>query len=1419
MIPMYPAQPMICLGILYGFLTVFCVTPSQIICARAFLIKGDSLGLIALIGSLVGQLFLFFLILSPIGIIWNRCYFGFVLTSLWFLLRSKKEFQLRSFNYESASKPLINYKLIIFIDSFIFQLLNPITLPNSICYRIITPILFRYSTHLSFVISLTIGWILSNCIFVQITRNLRNRIEYDSIKTYQYIVPSLNNIFINFLWSIIFLSLFRFTWEVYQDTWIYKDGWFHPLRLNKLRIKTRTSQYFLNNIFLPDQNNRLFIRYLPKWSNLIDQIDDYLSIKKPILLNGNKNNLVKNVQKDQLASVMTKLPIMKNNNSSLSWQISKLNKEKSLRRDFSLLREKRCFNYVGYIQKWLSNNWNKRITKNYFFPFPWEPLSSNEYNEALLLLNRFNDKSLQGFINPKLRSQLLKYKDHRTQNLPGTPLVSPKDNEKFQKWQEHLESLPIKMGIRKLQSLRFYIQRNRNKDFKKNLNFIQLQSNFKQETTLNSLLKRKISISKIEEQFESLFIRKVLSRYNKEPIKLKKRNKRPKGTLKAQLRKKNENKRFIPFRYSYMFQVTKFRDNLIKKQYNQASQDISSVIVLSDQEKRWLTSAERSLYIRDLRKQQLKKQRDIAYKKSPFRWLANFVYTSNLLLFLKLRKPLILVKVAFKGIICFFLQKDFSFKEEIKNLNNYIYLIYDIEGNLMPSGKLPEWWFIHGFTIKRKSKEEQTANFQKKMQIEQKKETEKNLVNSISNGKSRIDNRNDSIIKQNSEIKSNHIGLKKKLKTFSFQPKNVNNINDNIISPDNKQSIWIYKLKNLAICSLARVILYLKLQKIKFHQIFFSFFINWTKNFHTFIIDFRLPFLQRTKNQNIYSRKKILFSKSLFSPVQRTITLNSFFLLKRVQLKEKKIFLFNKLSWIYNYIWNSFLNSIFYLPENSINGILIQFYNKIFTSNDFALKKTFLISFSYIDLLERMSRSGLIFKFNDYLSEQRLFKKGIVKKNYDKNQKNHPLFFQIIEKNKTSSKILLRDLEKCNKLVSNLKKDFSYQKYNFDFLLRDYLETLLSKKYLKFSTNKYNIGLINLISRKKKDNFFLPKQSQLKKFLKKVQLKNTTYYLNQWLTQYKTNQITIVNKNTQEKRERILFKTYNIKRKKIIEEFLSYLYCSLFHTKGDLKKFFSNLINFDLNENIPNLIRKNEIKNNQLSFFLFWKKRLEPFDYNILIKKTVNYEKIQDPLLINTKENNESFTTTLQKSPEVLNDLPNYLNYINGFRSDSYLNRKDSSNLSNFTLKKKTENWKVVKGLDNESLQYIQIYRKLACQVFSFLILDENSNFYYYNSPNLMLNSVCSNNQSYHIWRRHKSIVRKIKQLNRNDIFSLFYNFRNYNLLYDYQIENLVCMERIWFSNGQKYSPRRIFIDPWIPIKYKTIQNFLPIDQEPFFLL
>jgi hypothetical protein len=180
--------------------------------------------------------------------------------------------------------------------------------------------------------------------------------------------------------------------------------------------------------------------------------------------------------------------------------------------------------------------------------------------------------------------------------------------------------------------------------------------------------------------------------------------------------------------------------------------------------------------------------------------------------------------------------------------------------------------------------------------------------------------------------------------------------------------------------------------------------------------------------------------------------------------------------------------------------------------------------------------------------------------------------------------------------------------------------------------------------------------------------------------------------------------------------------------------------------------------------------------------------------------------------------LLNLNNNVNGFfgKHSSILENLEQLSLFSLNTNKRIE--KPIKGIDDQSLQKLKVHLNLSHHVFHCLFLEDIGNFYYNILPHLVIfHSVCSKNQFYHFWNKNRTILNKIKKLSHRKRFFQFSTIVNHYLLPNYRIEDLVCMERVWFTNGKRYSTRRIFTDPWITHRPQNLQNIMWIYKDPFF--
>nr|QNH93634.1 Ycf1 [Christensenia aesculifolia] len=240
-------------GIYYGFLTTLPIGPSQIFSIRSFLLEGNLSGTVAVSGLMIGQLLIYLSIYcSPLYILLVKPHLMtlLVLPYMFFhWFRTKYLLNYTNLRHiSSISDPRLR---IIFLDSLMFQLLNPFLLPNPVLSRLIQVVLYRYSNNFVFLISSLLGWLGGNLLFLNLAKLLLVRIEHDAPILYLLIKRVLYRTFS----IIIFMSL--------------------CLHLGRAPVPL-TSKKFLNEITLYDQRLRknpedLLWIFLPWPNNFFDR--------------------------------------------------------------------------------------------------------------------------------------------------------------------------------------------------------------------------------------------------------------------------------------------------------------------------------------------------------------------------------------------------------------------------------------------------------------------------------------------------------------------------------------------------------------------------------------------------------------------------------------------------------------------------------------------------------------------------------------------------------------------------------------------------------------------------------------------------------------------------------------------------------------------------------------------------------------------------------------------------------------------------------------------------------------------------------------------------------------------------------------------------------------------------------------------
>nr|WGO60531.1 hypothetical chloroplast RF1 [Aneura pinguis]WGO60617.1 hypothetical chloroplast RF1 [Aneura pinguis] len=304
-------------GLYYGFLTTLPIGPSQLIALRAFLLEGNLGGTIAVSGLATGQLIIFLSIYnSPFYVVLLKPHI-FTLSILpytfFYWYRIKDLLDYHSLRSITSFRDVRIFGL--FLDSMIFQLLNPIVLPSPVLTRLLSLFFFRYSNNLLFLTGAIFGWLYGQYSFIQSGKLLLFRVESDSPVLYLLVKRIIYRTFgiIIFSFSLLHLgrtpvpfitkklidnlqfnSLKRKELFLPARSWITNflfdhRRWKRPFRYitnsgfsTKSPVKKKVSQYFFHAC-LSDGKSRLSIAYLPSLAFSERNFKKYFSPPKLLL--------------------------------------------------------------------------------------------------------------------------------------------------------------------------------------------------------------------------------------------------------------------------------------------------------------------------------------------------------------------------------------------------------------------------------------------------------------------------------------------------------------------------------------------------------------------------------------------------------------------------------------------------------------------------------------------------------------------------------------------------------------------------------------------------------------------------------------------------------------------------------------------------------------------------------------------------------------------------------------------------------------------------------------------------------------------------------------------------------------------------------------------------------------------------------
>nr|YP_009425255.1 conserved hypothetical chloroplast protein ycf1 [Asplenium pekinense]ASU93945.1 conserved hypothetical chloroplast protein ycf1 [Asplenium pekinense] len=311
-------SPYILFGLYYGLLATLPVGPSQLLCIRAFLLEGNLGGIAALSGLMLAQLATAISIYcSPIYILLSKPHLLTIVMIPYMVVYCLTINDLPNNDALRSITSLYDLRIVIlFLNSFLFQLLNPILLPSPVLARLSHLFLFRYSNNLLFLVTGVLGWLGGHLACSHLSKLLLIRIKKDSpiiyllvkraIYTTFSIVFALNALIYMGRAPVPFLTVKIITephdtetsfWEIteFQELlwWLFKPwpiSFYDPSRKNRgdryirnSRIhltsgfyKVKTSTYYFNKC-LTDGKLRLCIAALPSLSIFEKQLEKSLA--------------------------------------------------------------------------------------------------------------------------------------------------------------------------------------------------------------------------------------------------------------------------------------------------------------------------------------------------------------------------------------------------------------------------------------------------------------------------------------------------------------------------------------------------------------------------------------------------------------------------------------------------------------------------------------------------------------------------------------------------------------------------------------------------------------------------------------------------------------------------------------------------------------------------------------------------------------------------------------------------------------------------------------------------------------------------------------------------------------------------------------------------------------------------------------
>nr|YP_009258438.1 hypothetical chloroplast RF1 [Spirogyra maxima]ANI25332.1 hypothetical chloroplast RF1 [Spirogyra maxima] len=200
------------IGIYYGIVATLPLAPSQLLSIRLLLLEDENqqdkiirtspvkaMFIAGVSGFLVAQFAMFLSIYYlPLYTAWFKPHiFNLILPPLllWYFYRIL-EFDPVANLIPTYKHPLLDPRIrTTFLESFLFQIINPIVLPNPVFTRLMSIFLFRYSHIPTFVLGSLLGWVSGQFLFIFLSGILLSRLQLDSPSIYRIVKRVVHFIF------------------------------------------------------------------------------------------------------------------------------------------------------------------------------------------------------------------------------------------------------------------------------------------------------------------------------------------------------------------------------------------------------------------------------------------------------------------------------------------------------------------------------------------------------------------------------------------------------------------------------------------------------------------------------------------------------------------------------------------------------------------------------------------------------------------------------------------------------------------------------------------------------------------------------------------------------------------------------------------------------------------------------------------------------------------------------------------------------------------------------------------------------------------------------------------------------------------------------------------------------------------------